>query len=1121
MAGDYTRFSFDPIKGFSGVLKQQGRVSLDSEDIEFEEILDRRVRAEMYDIVGPGVVPMTTPTGFQIGVNPAGKLTIGIGRAYVDGIIAECFGELSNPAATVRDDRLGGVDGSGPVVYDQQPFFYQPAYPALSPTPGVINLVYLDVWQREVTVYEDYALREVALNGPDTATRMQTAWQVKVLEPADAGSCTAPPPAWATLTAPSTARLTAQAAPAAPAPGPCVINPAGGYTGLENRLYRVEIHRAGTLTGAGGTTRAQFKWSRDNASLAARVLSVAPLSPTDAIITVSSTGRDSWMRFDHDDHIELSDDFVEYAMRETGIGGPMARVVTVNHATGEIHVTNPAGFASIAVVAARHPRIRRWDYASPGDPLVTDTDNGVALPLEEGISITFGNNNGDTLHAGDFWVFAARTTDGSIDNVVNAPPRGILHHFMRLALVTSGAPPTLLSDCRIFWPPPFGTTVTPGCCTVVVKPGESIQAAIDSLPAAGGCVCLKAGSHPIAAPLVIAREGVILHGESPGVHITAAGLPVMLQVSGGGAVAHDVEIAMISFELAGAVTDSTILLLQDCARVRVAECAMRYVTPGIALVIGVTVITGEAIDLASNLFERCAVGVYGDGYVRGLAVRENRLLGMLYESDKLVIPVAPWGVRIPPRATVHCHDNQFEDFLTAVLVQPGVTEAAIVDNEIRRSALPPAVDTPQPIENLVFAIDVQGDRCRVAGNRIDLRAQVYGGVRVKGRHNDVTGNRLPATIEKPVGGPVGIWAGAATPADLGDGDFTNLAENHFTGAQFAVVASQTRAMRVAGNTIIGQERQAGGVWAFGAIETLVAGNVLGDIALPLMFANGDRNRVVDNEVSASLSAALLNAETAFDFSGNLIEDASVFGVGVANIGQSNRFVRNRIAHCAYAATGVAVGIGVLELGANVDLAIESCEIIDTGLSPDHKTVAAARAIGIAAGAIATCELADNRIAYEGENPLDPALEHRAVWLVGVLAFSAAVGAGVISYAQGGAIITGNVFEGPGLTHLVELQQIVLAATPTSTTDLRFEKVTFANNRCLHSTRANDGFSTVTLFGSHMIVNGNHVKAPPGVPSFDLNHVEKIAVIANCTTGIYLKVVPTVLPAPIGSFNVTV
>src|SRR4029079_14167746 len=223
MGGDYTRFTFDPIKAFSGVHKQQGRVSLDSDFNEFEEILDRRQRAQMLDTLGRtdrAVVPLITPAGFQIGV--AGQqLTIGAGRAYVHGILAECFGDLRAGQTIDRDDLLGGVKGHNALPFAQQPFAYS-GMPRWEPTHG-ITVVYLDVWQREGTVFEEDRLREPALDGPDTATRVQTAWQVKVaLEPAKTRNCADTPPGWTKLTAPSTARLTPKAdGVLKPPPGPC------------------------------------------------------------------------------------------------------------------------------------------------------------------------------------------------------------------------------------------------------------------------------------------------------------------------------------------------------------------------------------------------------------------------------------------------------------------------------------------------------------------------------------------------------------------------------------------------------------------------------------------------------------------------------------------------------------------------------------------------------------------------------------------------------------------------------------------------------------------------------------------------------------------------------------
>jgi hypothetical protein len=526
MSGDYTRFSFDPTKGFSGVHEQQGRVSLDSDANEFEEILDRRDRSEMYDTVGAAVVPATTPTGFEIGVSGS-SLTIGIGRVYVDGIQAECFGDLSDPKATVFEPRVGSVVGNLPLLFDQQPFLYQPNFPGLPSASGITSLVYLDVWQREVTVWEDRSLLEPALGGPDTATRIQTAWQVKSLAGVAGGDCTLP----TALIAPSTARMTAIAAPAPPAPGPCVIAPAGGYTGLENRLYRVEVQHAGTLAGPNPAT---IKWSRDNASLVASVLKVTA-DGTGSIITVESTGRDTWMRFEVGQQLELLDDWVEFAMRESGVAGEIARITNINHATGEIRIDQD--FSAFAILATRHPRVRRWDTAKPADPAVVAVNNGTPIALEHGIFITFGDllagtlHDGDTLHAGDYWVFAARTADGSIEAVLNEPPRGILHHFMPLAIVTSGNPPIVDSDCRDPWPVlcncEGGGCECDACVSVESHTSGSltIQMAVDQVVAAGGgTVCIGVGTFPL--------EKTVLIENAVSLRVRGAGLATILWYRG-------------------------------------------------------------------------------------------------------------------------------------------------------------------------------------------------------------------------------------------------------------------------------------------------------------------------------------------------------------------------------------------------------------------------------------------------------------------------------------------------------------------------------------------------------------------------------------------------------------
>ncbi|HEX7979864.1 MAG TPA: DUF6519 domain-containing protein [Gemmatimonadaceae bacterium] len=804
MGGDYTRFTFDPVKGFSGVLKQQGRVSLDSDANELEAILDRRDRAEMYDTVGQAVYPLTTPDAFRIGVNAGGELTIGQGRLYVDGILAECFGDMTDPAKTNFDEHMNDLVGKDPATFTTQPFFYTgtPPYPALSPNAGTTNFVYLDVWQREVTVFEDYALREIALNGPDTDTRVQTAWQVKAM-PADVNSCVAPSAAWATLIAPSTARLTASATPTAPAPGPCVINPAGGYTGLENRLYRVEVHTAGTVDGA---TKATFKWSRDNASLAARVLSTTKVTATDWIITVASTGRDAWMRFEFGDHIELLDDDVEFAMRERGTGGILARVTSVNQATGEIHVDQD--LTAFPIVAGRHPRIRRWDTASAAEPFVRDTNATSAIALENGISVTFGPAATDTLHAGDYWVFAARTADGSIDLVDQQPPRNTLHHYAKLALVTSGSPPVVISDCRIPWPP------AGGCCTEVVQVGEDIQAAIDRLTPIGGCVCLKRGVHKITRPLRIKQSNLTLHGEASLVTVQLVeGGPLVLAID----KAIHVNVEGIRFEAQNLRTPEPMIAVTEVSEGHIDDCALGFIgekTDPSFQAIGINLELCSDYAIESVEMKGLRVGITGTE-CKNIQVLDCRLsgpvatlpaggsisfgaMGIFFRSPKS--RTGPTGIYIERNVLVDYQRGiQLGDIDPAAAVggsgastpvdASGATVGCrIVANKIERhGSVRPSTGGLPP---LAFAIASHVTRCEITENAANIEMLEHYGILVAGGNTLVHRNEVRSTAtfdpNKPIDRiPIGVLAIEA----LDDALLCSIRGNLFSGLQQAVVAT--------------------------------------------------------------------------------------------------------------------------------------------------------------------------------------------------------------------------------------------------------------------------------------------------------------------------------------------
>src|SRR3954467_13792531 len=100
MSADISRVRFDPLRDFSGVVLQQGRLLLDADFNEYVALLGRRLRAETValpsfgadpDHAGEAWVPRQTPDAFRVTAS-GGKLTIGRGRMYVDGLPAENHG---------------------------------------------------------------------------------------------------------------------------------------------------------------------------------------------------------------------------------------------------------------------------------------------------------------------------------------------------------------------------------------------------------------------------------------------------------------------------------------------------------------------------------------------------------------------------------------------------------------------------------------------------------------------------------------------------------------------------------------------------------------------------------------------------------------------------------------------------------------------------------------------------------------------------------------------------------------------------------------------------------------------------------------------------------------------
>ncbi len=494
MSGDFTRVRFDPINDYSSVLLQQGRVTLDADVNEQVDLLDRRLRAEVVDTLARGVISRETPSAFLLAFSGA-DLTIAPGRALVHGLLAENHG-----AAPDEYDRvLGEVRGTAPISYLDQPYLPDAAAFAPLPPDGTW-LAFLDVWDREVTCLVDPHVVEQAV-AVDTTTRRQTAWQVRFAEAAVGDTCNSPNPAYDALTAPSDGRLTTGAVGVPASTDPCTIAPFGGYRGLENRLYRVEIHDPGPL----GT--ATFKWSRDNASLGASVLDIDAGRTT---LTLSRLGRDGVKRIAVGDWIEVTDDHHELHR----LPGELRQVITVDEVRAEVTVATALSAGAFdATDATRHTRVTRWDESGPAVDAAGGTvavpAGGLASPvaLEDGIEVRFDVvAAGGTFLVGDHWEFAARTADASVEELVEEPPRGVLHHHMKLGIVTF---PGTVTDCR-----PTGPEGGGACdcgCDLCVTPEShasgtlTIQAAVNQLRGKGGKICLQIGVYRLEEPAIIDR----------------------------------------------------------------------------------------------------------------------------------------------------------------------------------------------------------------------------------------------------------------------------------------------------------------------------------------------------------------------------------------------------------------------------------------------------------------------------------------------------------------------------------------------------------------------------------------------------------------------------------------
>jgi hypothetical protein len=350
-------------------------------------------------------------------------------------------------------------------------------------------LIYVDVWERLITYVENDAIREVALGGADTATRAKIVWQVKAIpgtvqtgtdnktNPCDNFNPT-DENAIGALLGSNRGRLKARAKQTTASTDPCIIPPGASYTGPENQLYRVEIHRPGGAwdnTDNGKASAASFKWSRENGSVVYPIVSVASGGGVTTVV-LENLGRDDRFGLSEGEWVEIQDDtYVLQNRAET-----MLQVQSIDRSSMTVTLSGTSS-SGVGTDPTKHPLLRRWDYQAgdPGDgdvQLASDMaalvieGAGTWLNLEDGIQIQFeppDTGEAPTQYStSDYWLIPARTATGDVewptaaekDNQGNIivivplakPPDGVEHHYAPLGVISvDGSGVVKLSgDCR-------------------------------------------------------------------------------------------------------------------------------------------------------------------------------------------------------------------------------------------------------------------------------------------------------------------------------------------------------------------------------------------------------------------------------------------------------------------------------------------------------------------------------------------------------------------------------------------------------------------------------------------------------------------------------------------------
>lgn len=507
-------------------------------------------------------------THLAAGTVPAFSVTGG--RYYVEGLSAE-----------TREGQWPGVSFPAAAGFQTGPL----AFPngtggTRAPAAGDLIVAYLEAGERHITAVEDSGLLEQALGGKiDTCTRTSDLGQVKLagangLNPTQVAACFG-------TRFHGTGTLTIDTPPVVDDPDPCALPVAGGYTGRDNRLYRLEVHRGGPLSSL------VVKWSRDNGS---ELFPVASISSTQMHVPIDSGLADGDLIELLSETIELGDaglatldaanrrftaaprmvgDLVR--LREENAGpGATDRVFSFRNRTDEaLGVTiTPGVYGTPGPVTLK---ARRWHgTVEPGTapaPFTTELEDGLRVTLD-----------GAAFEPDDYWQYEARVRRDNANGPWKATPHGPERLFTPLGLFQHQGPaqPLLLTAwlderfphlCSIdaddvaFDGGKIGSdsdTVqevieelwmrdTGGCCEVTLRPSGGDDAAkirevMTAHPNVSLVICLKKAIYRFDSAVDVAGVRLEIHGCPEAVIDVRSRRPAFRVTQGGRLILKDLRL---------------------------------------------------------------------------------------------------------------------------------------------------------------------------------------------------------------------------------------------------------------------------------------------------------------------------------------------------------------------------------------------------------------------------------------------------------------------------------------------------------------------------------------------------------------------------------------------------